>query len=182
MKMYLFSFFSVDDAELALSEKQKKRQIFTGNMLYLTYYWNLKHKNSRFEVSPYTITDHTIEKAEKRADKTDKGRKQAEKSRELAEISVTVIPLPFVQTCKADRISPTPSTRSGCERDVLIPIGQFCSYEVTGRIGIEFYQWQKWGQKTIQKKMQKMEDICTTKDQVFLNGLLWCDQWSVKAV
>ena len=30
--------------------------------------------------------------------------------------------------------------------------------------------------------MQKMEDICTTKDQVFLNGLLWCDQWSVKAV
>ena len=34
--MQIFSSFSVDDAELALSEKQKKRQIFTGNMLYLT--------------------------------------------------------------------------------------------------------------------------------------------------
>jgi len=31
----------VVDAELALSEKQKKRQIFTGNMPYLTYYTNL---------------------------------------------------------------------------------------------------------------------------------------------
>lgn len=41
MKMYLFSLVSVDDAELALSEKQKKGQIFTGNMTCLTYYLNL---------------------------------------------------------------------------------------------------------------------------------------------
>ena len=41
MKIYLFSLVSVDDAELALSEKQKKGQIFTGNMPYLTYYSNL---------------------------------------------------------------------------------------------------------------------------------------------
>jgi len=38
MKMYLFSLVSVDDAELTLSEKRKKGQIFAGNMPYLTYY------------------------------------------------------------------------------------------------------------------------------------------------
>jgi len=32
MKMYLFSLASVDDAELALSQRQKKGQIFTVNM------------------------------------------------------------------------------------------------------------------------------------------------------
>lgn len=65
MKMQIFSSFSVDDAELALSEKQKKRQIFTGNMLYLTYYLNLKRGNSRFEVSPYTNMDHIKKKQKK---------------------------------------------------------------------------------------------------------------------
>ena len=63
--MQIFSSFSVDDAELALSEKQKKRQIFTGNMLYLTYYLNLKRGNSRFEVSPYTNMDHIKRKQKK---------------------------------------------------------------------------------------------------------------------
>jgi len=36
MKIQLFSLFSVVDAELALSEKQKKWQNFTGNMHDLT--------------------------------------------------------------------------------------------------------------------------------------------------
>ena len=63
--MQIFSSFSVDDAELALSEKQKKRQIFTGDMPYLTYYQNLKQGNSRFEVSPYTNMDHIKRKQKK---------------------------------------------------------------------------------------------------------------------
>ena len=88
MKMYLFSLASVDDAELALSQRQKKGQIFTVNMSYLTYYWNLKHKNSRFEVSPYTITDYTKRRqkkeqtkqirAENRQKKVETGRKQCD--------------------------------------------------------------------------------------------------------
>ena len=59
MKMYLFSLVSVDDAELALSEKQKKGQIFTGNMPYLTYYFKLQCWDLPLEVSPDNLTDHT---------------------------------------------------------------------------------------------------------------------------
>jgi len=58
MKMQIFSSFSVDDAELALSGKQKKRQIFTGNMPYLTYYYNFINRNIPLVFSPDTITDH----------------------------------------------------------------------------------------------------------------------------
>gem|GEM_PF-3947344 len=56
--MQIFSSFSVDDAELALSEKQKKRQIFTGNMSYLTYYCNLKMEicSLRSVLTPSRIT------------------------------------------------------------------------------------------------------------------------------
>jgi hypothetical protein len=49
----------VVDAELALSEKQKKGQIFTGNMPYLTYYFKLQCWDLPLEVSPDNLTDHT---------------------------------------------------------------------------------------------------------------------------
>jgi hypothetical protein len=48
----------VVDAELALSEKQKKGQIFTGNMPYLTYYFKLQCRDLPLEVSPDNLTDH----------------------------------------------------------------------------------------------------------------------------
>jgi hypothetical protein len=48
----------VVDAELALSEKQKKGQIFTGNMPYLTYYFKLQCWDLPLEVSPDNLTDH----------------------------------------------------------------------------------------------------------------------------
>jgi hypothetical protein len=59
----------VVDAELALSEKQKKVQIFTGNMPYLTYYIKLQCRDLPLEVSPDNLTDHT-KQAQKIVQKT----------------------------------------------------------------------------------------------------------------
>ncbi len=84
--MQIFSSFSVDDAELALSEKQKKRQIFTGNMLYLTYYLNLKRGNSRFEVSPYTNMDHIKKKQKKEQTKQIRAENRQKRAESLQKI------------------------------------------------------------------------------------------------